>query len=158
MTILKTKADVDSLSELQQRKAALKAQIDVETTEIREIWQDVRHDLQPGEILGQAVKSALGFKEKHDTPADEAAFGFASKLSGPLRLVADVLIRDPKVALLLKIATPLTVAYLPGLARKAKEMVPEKKDVFGALRRTVASLRKTLKKKEAEQDDVIEHG
>ena len=152
MTILKTKADVDSLLELQQRKAVLKSKMDAETTEIKGIWQEVRHDLQPGEIVGQAVKSMLGFNEKHKTPAEEAAFGFASKLNGPLRLVADTLIRDPKVALLLKIVTPLTVAYLPGLARKAKGMMPEKKDVFGALRRGVAGLRKKLKKDKEKND------
>jgi hypothetical protein len=155
MTILKTKADVDTLNQLQQRKAALKAQIAVEEAEIKEVWHEVRHDLQPGEILGQAVKSALGFHNTPETPADQVAFGFASRLSGPLRLVADTLIRDPKVALLLKIVTPLSVAYLPRLARKVQELVPEKREVYGLLQRSVARLRKRLKNKEVPDDDLF---
>lgn len=146
MTILKTKADVDSLQQLQQRKALLKTQIAVEETEIREIWQEVRHDLQPGEIVGQAVRSALGFHNKPGTPADEKAFGLASNLSGPLRLVADTLVRDPRLALLLKVVAPLGLAYLPQLARKAGALAPGKKDVFGILRKSVAGLRQRLKK------------
>lgn len=146
MTILKTKADVDTLNELRQRKAALKAKIDVEETEIKEIWHEVRSDLEPGELAGQAIRSALGLNDKNKTAADEAALGFASRLNGPLRLVADVLVRDPKVALLLKLVTPLTVAYLPKIFRKAKSAIPEKRQFFGALRKGVAGLRKRLKK------------
>lgn len=148
MTILKTKADVDSLIQLRQRKAALKAKITTEETEIKAIWQDVRSDLEPGELVGQAIKSAMGFGRKKESPTDEAAMGIANRLTGPLRLVTDVLVRDPRLALLLKLATPLSVAYLPKLARKAKESLPSKYNVLGLLRKGVAGLRKQLKNDE----------
>jgi hypothetical protein len=147
MTILKTKADVDNLSELRRRKAELKVKMDAEQAEIKEVWQEVRSDLQPGEIIGQAIKSMLGMSKKTETPADQAALGWASRLKGPLSLVSSLFVRDPKVALLLKVVTPLTVAYLPGLARKAKEITPDKKDLIGALRKGVSGLRRRLKKK-----------
>ncbi len=146
MTILKTKADVDNLSELRKRKADLKAKLDAEQAEIKEVWQEVRSDLQPKHIIGNAVKSMLGLPDKPETAADEAALGWASQLKGPLQLASNLFVRDPRVALLLKVA-PLTVAYLPGLARKAKEIAPDKKDFLGLLRRGVAGLRKKLKRK-----------
>ena len=145
MTILKTKADVDTLAELRQRKAQLKAQMQAEETEIKTIWQEVRSDLEPGELAGQALKSMLGFNKKNKNASDDAALNLAGRLSGPLRLVTDVLVRDPKVALLLKLATPLSVAYLPKITRKAKEAIPTKGKLFGALRKGVAGLRKRLK-------------
>lgn len=146
MTILKTKADVDSLQELRSRKAALKAKIDAEQADIKVIWQSVRKDLQPGEIIGQAVKSMLGIAQKPENSSDQAALGWASRLNGPLKLAADLFVRDPRVSLLLKVVTPLTVAYLPSIGRKAKEVVPDKKDVYGFLRRSVAGLRKKIRR------------
>lgn len=147
MTILKIKSDVDNLDELRRRKAALKEKLDAEQTEIKEVWQEVRSDLQPGEIVGQAIKSMLGLSGKSENPADEAALGWAARLNGPLRVATNLFVRDPRVALLLKVVTPLTVAYLPGLARKAKEIAPGKKDLIGVLRKGVSGLRNKLKKK-----------
>ena len=146
MTILKTKADVDSLSELRRRKAELKLKIDVEQVEIKEAWQDVRSDLQPKHLLGRAVKSMLGISTEPENDVDEAAIGWASRLKGPLKIVADLFVRHPAASLLLKVVPPLTVAYLPRIARKVKEISPDKKSLFGALRKGVAGLRKKLKK------------
>lgn len=146
MTILKTTADVDTLGELLRRKAALKAKVDAEQEELKEVWQEVRGDLQPKKIVGRAINSMLGLSDKPDDGAGEEALGFASRLKGPLRLAADLLVRDPRVAMLLKVVTPLTLAYLPGLTQKVKSMPPVKRGLIGVLRRGVAGLRKKIKK------------
>lgn len=152
MTILKTTADVDSLSELLRRKAALKAKVEAEQEELKAVWQEVRDDLQPKKIVGRAINSMLGLSDKPDDGADEAVLGFASRLKGPLRVATDLLIRDPRVAMLLKVVTPLTIAYLPGLARKAKSLPPVKRGLIGVLRRGVAGLRKKLKKNDGNDE------
>lgn len=155
MTILKTKADVDSLAELRERKAALQLQMDSEKGELQTIWQEVRSDLQPGEIVGSAIKSMLGISAHSENSSDQAAMGLAKRLNGPLRFAADMLVRDPRVAMLLKVVTPLTVAYLPSIARKAKSITPGKKEMFGFLRRGVAGLRKRLKKEDESDESVL---
>jgi len=151
MTILKTKADVDTLGELLGRKAALKAKLDAEQEELKEVWQEVRGDLQPRKIVGRAINSMLGLSEKPDD-VDGAALGFASRLKGPLRIATDLLVRDPRVAMLLKVATPLTLAYLPGLTRKAKSLPTVKKGLIGFLRKGVTGLRKKLKRNEVNDE------
>jgi predicted nuclease with TOPRIM domain len=83
MTILKTKADVDSLGELRRRKAELKAKLDAEQAEIKEVWHEVRSDLQPAHIIGRAVKSVLGISNQPENDVDEAALGWASRIKGP---------------------------------------------------------------------------
>ena len=147
MTILKIKSDVDNLDELRRRKAALKEKLDAEQTEIKEVWQEVRSDLQPGHIIGRAVKSVLGISSQPENDVDEAALGWASQLKGPLKIVADLFVRHPAASLLLKVVPPLTVAYLPRIARKVKEIAPGKKDLIGVLRKGVSGLRNKLKKK-----------
>jgi len=152
MTILKTKADVDTLGELHRRKAVIKAKLDAEQEELKEVWQEVRGDLQPRKIVGRAINSMLGISDQPDNDADDAAIGFASRLKGPLRVATDLLVRDPRVAMLLKVVTPLTIAYLPGLARKAKALPTVKRGVLGLLRKGVTGLRKKLKRNEVNDE------
>ncbi len=152
MTILKTKADVDTLGELYRRKAVLKAKLDAEQEELKEVWQEVRGDLQPRKIVGRAINSMLGISDQPDNDTDAASLGLASRLKGPLRVATDLLVRDPRVAMLLKVVTPLTIAYLPGLARKAKALPTVKKGLLGFLRKGVTGLRKKLKRNEVNDE------
>jgi len=113
MKILTTKADVDNLSELRQRKAELKARITAEQAEIRETWQTVRTDFEPSRLVGTMAKSLLGISDKPATTADQTALSMASDLQGPLKIATSLFVRDPRIALLLKFVAPLAVAYWP---------------------------------------------
>ena len=162
MKILTTKADVDNLSELRQRKAELKARITAEQAEIRETWQTVRTDFEPSRLVGTVAKSLLGFSDKPGTAADQGALGMAAGLQGPIKVATDLFVRDPRIALLLKFVAPLAVAYWPHIIRRAKKLTPTKTKMYGSLRKGVAGLRKQLKRKKsdtpqaADTEDIIQ--
>jgi len=162
MKILMTKADVDNLSELRQRKAELKARIAAEQTEIRDTWQTVRTDFEPSQLIGTVAKSLLGISGKPATAADQTALSMASDLQGPLKIATSLFVRDPRIALLLKFVAPLAVAYWPHIIRRAQKLTPTKTKMYGSLRKGVAGLRKQLKRKKsdtlqaADTEDIIQ--
>ncbi len=82
-----------------------------------------------------------------------------SGVAFPLQLAGDFLVRDPRVAIALKIVTPLVVKYLPelaGLAGKARNAVPSRAELLSALRNNVSKLRKKMpSKKHKHQDDNV---
>lgn len=155
MKILTTKADVDNLRELRQRKAELKARLVAEQAGIRETWQTVRTDFEPSRLVGTVAKSLLGISDKSATATDQSALGMAAGLQGPLKMATDLFVRDPRIALLLKFVAPLAVAYWPHIIRKAKKITPTKAGMYGSLRKGVAGLRKQIRRKKSDTPPTV---
>lgn len=162
MTILKTKADVDNLRELHQRKAELKTRMAAEQTEILNAWQAVRTDFEPAQLVGTVAKSLLGIADKPATDADQRALGMANNLKVPLKIATDLLVRNSRFALLLRLLAPMAVAYWPRVLEKVKKGTPGKTKIYGTLRKGVTGLRQQLRRKksaaplQAEEDDIVQ--
>ena len=143
MKILKLTTHPDNLKELRQRKAELKARLDAEQTALRATWQELRSDLRPSHLMANFAKSLLGPSEQPGTS------GMVANLQGPLRMATDLLIGGSRTRLLLNIALPLVLTYLPRLTQKAKGISFDKSKakVYGTLRKGIAGLRSQIKRK-----------
>lgn len=154
-TILKIKKDIHNQAELQRRKAELKAQMHREFTEIQETMKLVREDLRPVNVVKSAVNSFLGRdKQSANTNTDLISGDIGNRINnfqGPIRMITNVLVRDPKIAFLLKTVGPVILALAPKLAEKAGEALPHRSEIFSGLRRRVAGLRKRLRRKKKEE-------
>ena len=144
MTILKTRADVDNLTQLRRQKALLKSKIESERTELHALWQQLRTNYEPAQLATSVAQNLLGIGERPEN---------AGNLAGPLKLVADLFLRDPRYKLLFKYIAPMVVSSVPRLMKQAKDSIPEKTEIYGALRRGVANLRSKLRRKKAKPDD-----
>lgn len=145
MTLLKTIAKVDNLDQLRQRKVMLKAKMEAERTELIAGYHALRSEFEPAKLATNVARSFLGMGDKDVAGGGEK--GFTSNLSGPLQVAADIFIREPRLRLLFKFVMPLLATYLPQLARKAKNITPEKAEVYGYLRKRVSGLRKKFRRK-----------
>lgn len=144
---------MDSLAELQRRKAELKAQIDQQKSDLKKTFIEIRQEIEPANLLKKAVSGALGFSKNKasDNPANPSG-----QLSGPIGFLVDVFVKDPKWALLFKVFGPLAMRYIPALARKkgpaptpeALPAVPVKAKMYARLRKSVSALRSQLRKTE----------
>ncbi|MCW5923024.1 MAG: hypothetical protein KIS77_11805 [Saprospiraceae bacterium] len=158
MKLLKTKTQVDNLSELKRRKAELKTRLEREQADLRASWQEVRSDLRPSQLASSFAQSLLGLSE----PPGPVATGVANSLRGPLHVATDLLVGNTRARVLLKIVAPLLLAYLPNLFKKAKgvSLRSSKAKLYGALRSGVADLRSQLKRKKTdtpnETEDIIQ--
>ncbi len=141
----------DNLAELQRRKAALKARMEQERTALKVTFQEFRQEIEPANLLKNAVKSTFGFGGK--TP-DEADSGLLGRLPGPLRLVADLFIRDPRAAFVIKFVAPTALKFLPQILPD-KEQLKQLKP-WQQLRKGVSSLRNRLRKNKDKPEDPIE--
>ncbi len=155
MTLLKTTTKVDNLEELRQRKAALKARLDTERTELIASYQALRSEFEPAKLVTNVARSLLGIRKK-DTGKTGEGTDFATRFSGPMQVVTDLLVREPRIRLLFKYVAPLIITYLPQVVRKAKDITPEKAEVYGFLRQGVAGLRKKFHKKKAAPDETTD--
>jgi hypothetical protein len=153
-TILKIKKDIHSQAELQRRKAELKAQMDREFAEIQETMKLVREDLKPVNVVKSTLNAFLG----RDNQAANANTDLVSEeigrrignFQGPIRMITNVLVRDPKIAFLLKTVGPIILALAPKLAEKAGDAIPDRSELYSGLRRRIAGLRKRLSRKKTE--------
>jgi len=140
---------MDNLAELQRKKAELAVQIERQRGEIKMTVLEIREEIEPANLLKNAVSGALGFSKKKP---GEATTGLGN-MSKPLSFIVDLLVKDPRLSLVLKLVSPLALKYLPQLV-KAKsagttEKVPDKPmkaKVYGRLRRGITSLREKLHK------------
>jgi len=141
---------MDNLAELQRKKAELAVQIERQRGEIKMTVLEIREEIEPANLLKNAVSGALGFSKKKPGEATTTGLGNMSK---PLSFIVDLLVKDPRLSLVLKLVSPLALKYLPQLV-KAKSAgtavkVPEKPmkaKVYGRLRRGISSLRDKLHK------------
>lgn len=144
---------MDSIAALQRRKEALKAQIEQEQTDLKKTFVEIRKEIEPAQLLKKAVSGVLGFSKNKNT---EAPLPSPGTLSGPIGFLVDLLVKDPKWALLLKAVAPIAVKYLPlptgktksdTKAEQVKTSTP-KAQIYHRLRRGVSALRSSLRKKE----------
>ena len=146
---------MDSLNKLQRRKAELKAQLEQQRSELKNTFIEIREEIEPANLLKKAVSGALGFSKKK--PGEEVS-SVLNQLPAPLALVVDLLVKDPKWALGLKLLTPIAVKYWPKFDRSKKpaqeenlENTPEKTvktNIYSRLRKGVSALRSKLRKTE----------
>jgi hypothetical protein len=147
MNILLSREKIDSLEELHQRRNNLKATLDQQRTELEHTVTELRREFRPARIVRNIAADLF----KPDKPAingDEKS-GFASNIKFPLQLASDLLVRDPRIAIALRVVTPLVVKYLPelaSLAGKARDAVPGRAALLSALRNNVSKLPPAMEK------------
>lgn len=149
MTIMTTQEQVNNLDRLQERKAELRARLEAERAELLARYQTLRTDLEPGKLAASVAKSFLGEGKENE----QNAF---SSLQGPLKVAADLFIREPRVRFLVKYVAPFLMAYLPKVVSKAKELTPEKAEIYGFFRKGVTNLREQLRRKKKEEPAEVE--
>lgn len=163
---------MDSLIELQRRKAELQVKIEQQRTDLKETFSEIREEIEPAELLKKAVLKALGFSR--DKPHDPQK-GFLGQLPPALSFIADLFIKDPKWTFVLKWLAPKALkllnrpkkqAPLPEVELAPDELmvdilqepepgVPVKSKIYGGLRRGVSSLRSSLRKPAEATDETI---
>lgn len=144
---------MDSLAELQRRKAELKAQIEQQQSDLKKTFIEIRQEIEPANLLKKAISGTLGLSKNKTADSPTSASG---QLSGPIGFLVDVLIKDPKWALLLKVFGPVAMKYIPALIRKkepaptpeALPAIPVKAKMYARLRKSVSALRSQLRKTE----------
>ncbi len=157
MNIFISREKIDSLEELRQRRAELKAQIDQQRDELENTVSELRRDFRPARLIRTIAADFF----KPDTPSgtkDDEKSGFASNMKFPLQLATDLFARDPRVAIALRVVTPLVLKYLPelaSLAGRARDAVPGRAELLSALRNNVSKLRKKLPGKKHKTDETI---
>ncbi|MBC7774926.1 MAG: hypothetical protein H7246_05755 [Phycisphaerae bacterium] len=154
---------MDSLIKLQRRKAELKAQIEQERNDLKKTFLEIREEIKPANLLKKAVSGALGFSKKK---TGEESSSVLSQLPAPLSFVVDLLVRDPKWALGLKLLTPVAIKFWPKFGKSKKpslkenlENAPEKSvkvKIYSRLRQGISTLRNKLRKAEKTPETVTQ--
>lgn len=145
---------MDSLAQLQRRKAALSAKIEQQRNDMKQTLQEIRQEFEPSKLLGKAISGVLGFSGKGGTAGGIGAMG---QIPAPIAFILDVLVRDPKWAFLLKWVAPFLLRYFPKLSTENLPTVeqpapkPLKARFYGQLRRGISSLRRQFQKTAPEQ-------
>jgi len=141
--------NMDSLTQLQRRKAALSAKLELQRSELKDTLLDLRQEIEPSKILGKALGGIFGLSGKGGAANTIGATG---QLPAPIAFVMDVLLRDSRWAFLLKWAVPLVLRFW---AKSSATTVPLgdtspskplKSRFYGQLRRGVSSLRTQIRK------------
>lgn len=143
---------MDSLAQLQRRKAALSAKMERQRSDLKQTLVQLRKEIEPSKLLGKAISGALGFSGKDSIAG---SLGKSGQLPAPIAFVLDLFVRDPKWAFLLKWVAPLllrfwpksSAASLPEAERPASK--PLKAKFYGQLRRGVSALRGQIRKPDA---------
>lgn len=146
------------LAELQQRKAALKAQIEQQQEGLKQTLLEIRSEVEPANLLKKAI-SGLFQPSKNKSNAGNA--DASGRLTGTWAFLADLLIKDPRLALLVKVVAPYFWDLMPRKTPKTAPENPEasipdkpiKAKIYGELRKNVATLRSRLNKKEKQVDN-----
>ncbi len=154
---------MNNLDKLQRRKAALAAQIEQQRLDLKNTFIEIRQEIEPGNLLKKAVSGALGFsKNKSEDPKT----GILGRMPAPISFLVDVLVKDPKWAIGLKLLTPVVLKYWPN-RDKSKVPVSDEKPVeapnvsfktkaYGKLRNGISSLRAQLRKTEKPPEKPLE--
>lgn len=139
---------MDSLAQLQRRKAALLAKIEEQRSDIKQTVLEIRQEFEPSKLLGKAISGVFGFAGKGDVASNIGAMG---QLPAPIAFLFDVLVRNSKWAFLLKWVAPFLIRYWPNLSSaglpSSEHAAPKplKAKFYGQLRRGVSSLRGQLR-------------
>ena len=148
------------LVELQQRKAVLKAQLAQQQDALKQTLLEIRAEVEPANLLKKAVS---GLFRAAKNPANTSPANTSGRLTGPWAFLADLLIKDPRLALLIKVIAPYLWDFLPRKSAKTTPDLPEesapakpiKAKIYGELRQNVAALRSRLNKKEKQVDKPV---
>lgn len=153
-----------NLEELQRRKAVLKAKIELQRSEIKKTFLEVREEIEPANLLKKAVQ---GLFRTSKAKSNELLPGHTETLSPTMSFLADLLIKDPRIAMVVKLLAPMAWKMFPkgAKAKKAAETpesqeepveLPVKAKVYGSLRQSVSTLRNRLRKKKEKPEPVVE--
>lgn len=154
---------MNSLAELQRRKAELKTQIEQQSSDLKKTVAEIRAEIEPAKLLRKAVGGVFGVSKSKQ---NEARPDILSQLPAPLTFLAGLLIKDPKLALLAKWIVPVALKYW---SRRVKTKTPEqeaeptekapkpraKNKLYGRLRRGVSALRSHLRRTAKEPKKII---
>ncbi len=133
-----TLTNVDNASKLRRRIADLKSHIAGERSELQATVHELRDQFTPGKIVQQVVGSFLNADRPTDALKNELT-GLAWQL--PLRLLTNVLVRDPRAAFLIKNVAPVAIHYAPQIWQKASASLPARAKVYAMLRKRIIKLR-----------------
>ena len=137
---MKTKGDnIKTLDDLRRRKAELRRQIDTDRSEIINTLNDIKHELNPADLL----KSALGGLFDNSTESKNL---MKKGVSSGAVAFANNFVGSPRTAFVVRWALPLAIQFAPKIVDFVKEQLPKKSDALRLLRRGVARLRKRIKK------------
>lgn len=142
-----TLTDTDNATALRRRIADLKIRIAGERTGLQNSMQDLRRHIAPAAIVRQVASSLLG-TERPAAVLTNGLTGLAWQL--PLRLLTNVLVRDPRAAFLIKNVAPLAIRYGPVIWEKASQSLPTRVKIYGILRKRIIKLRARFR--EVEED------
>ena len=142
-----TLTDGNSPSKLRRRITELKNRIDVERSELKTTMHELRDQLTPGTVARQVVGSFLNKDRSTDILKDQLT-GLAWQV--PLRLLTNVLVRDPRAAFLIKNVAPVAIHYAPQIWEKASRSLPNRANFYNMLRKRVIKLRARVR--EVEED------
>ena len=145
MNIFISREKIDSLEELRQRRAELKAVIDQQRDELENTVVELRREFRPARLIRNIA--ADFFKPDTDGTKEDEKSNYASNMKFPIQLASDLFVRDPRIAIALRVVTPLVVKLLPelaSLAGRARDAVPGRAELLSALRNNVSKLRKKL--------------
>jgi hypothetical protein len=109
---------MNSLAELRRRKAELKAQIEQQSGDLKKTVAEIRTEFEPAQLLKKALGGVFGLS-KDET--NEVSPGVLNSLPAPLAFLADLLIKDPRLALLAKLIVPVALKYWPKRAKPTPE-------------------------------------
>ncbi|MFN0174737.1 MAG: hypothetical protein ACKVU0_08840 [Saprospiraceae bacterium] len=151
---------MDKTSQLQRQKAALEAQIEQQRADLKETFREIREEIEPSNLLKKAVSGALGLSPRKP---GEPQPSILRHLPAPVSFLVDILVRDPKWALGLKLLAPVVLKFW---RRPEKQHGHElggksvggtiKTKVYGKLRSGISKLRTKLRKPEAEIEKIPE--
>lgn len=139
---------MNSLEELQQKRALLKVQIEQQRIDLKSTFLEVREEIEPSFLLKKAVRG-LFKPAKNDT---SGVVNLTEGFPGSFLFLVDIFVKNKGVALLIKTITPVLLSFVPNLKaafsqKKSIEDSPEstlKSNIYGSLRRGVASLRSQI--------------
>lgn len=150
---------MDSLTKLQRKKAELEAQIEQQRADLKKTFLEIREEIEPSKLLKKAVSGAFNFT---GNSSENPETGSAKRIPGPIAFLVDVLVKDPRLAIGLKLLTPVVLKYWPKFERSKKtETVetpepvvekPAKVKFYGRLREGISAFRGKLRKTEKTSD------
>ena len=144
---------MDKTTQLQRRKAALEAQNEQQRADVKETFREIREEIEPANLLKKAVGGALGLSPRKP---GEPHPSILRHLPAPVSFLVDILVRDPKWALGLKLLTPVVLKFWQRPEKKQGDVLGKKlpstsikTKVYGKLRSGISNLRAKLRKPEA---------
>ncbi len=149
---------MNSLEQLQQRKAVLKAKIEQQRIELQNTFLEVREEIEPSFLLKKAIHGL--FKPPKDKGVD-ASSNFFERFPLPIAFLVDLFVKNKAIATLLKMFAPAAIRIIPNLIKEHAGTdesddpgtTPSTKSmVYGSLRQAVSAMRMQLKRSDKTPD------